>query len=148
MALGDIGKKISQAGQNVLRGTKDLADTTKMNSIVTEEQRKLGNVFMQIGHRYYERHVNDPDEELADLCAGVTASLEKIASLREEISRIKGVRKCPQCGAEVSVTFVFCGACGWKAAQGEPGGRPDACPNCGAALKDGAAFCTECGQRL
>ena len=51
-------------------------------------------------------------------------------------------RKCPKCGAEVSVSGKFCPECGEKLPAKK------FCPNCGTEITTKAKFCPECGEKL
>ena len=72
------------------------------------------------------------------------------------IVEIKGIVKCPNCGAENSKTAAFCATCG--TAMPVPVTEPvevteqnvveKKCPNCGEVINDGAAFCAKCGTKI
>ena len=96
-----IGKHLSDAGQNVAQQTKKLADVTQLNSTISEKQKKISQLFLAIGQSYYERHKTEenPQEE-AEKIAEINAIAAEIAEAREKIKRLKGVIKCEKCGAE------------------------------------------------
>ena len=66
------------------------------------------------------------------------------------IKQIKGIVKCPGCGADVPLQAAFCNACGARmapqAAPAPEDGVP--CPACGAVSPKGNRFCTHCGAKL
>jgi len=154
--FNELGKKISQTTQNAVKGTKDLAEISKLNSQISDEQRQINNVYFQIGQKYYETQaLVTTDESFAPLCESITASLTRIATYQEEIKQIRGIKKCEGCGAELQLSTAFCSICGYKAQQEEAEGlqkneEPAAnqCPGCGKILADGAAFCTDCGHKI
>lgn len=51
------------------------------------------------------------------------------------------MKKCPNCGAQMSDDSLFCTECGNSIPQG------NVCPHCGAAMNNGDAFCQNCGKR-
>ena len=94
----------------------------------------------------------DPGAEEWEQILSINALLAEIARHREEIKQIKGVTKCPGCGAEVPLHAAYCSACGARvpaeetAAPAAPGTR--VCPCCGAPAEADSAFCNSCGTRL
>ena len=52
---------------------------------------------------------------------------------------------CPQCGAPLRPSAVFCGVCGARVETPAPASKAY-CGGCGAELPEGAAFCRQCGM--
>lgn len=50
----EIGKRLTDAGQNVAKQTKNLADVTQLNSAISEREKKIAQLFSAIGQAYYE----------------------------------------------------------------------------------------------
>jgi len=149
--FNQIGKKISQTTQNAVKGTKDLADIARLNSQIAEEQKLLNSFYMQIGKKYYELSPESTDDNFAAFCVSITECMTKLTSLREEIQNIKGIKKCAGCGAEIPVSTIFCGSCGYDTRKEPEATVEDSiprCPNCNKELTDNIAFCTDCGQKL
>lgn len=171
----DFGKKISDASQGAIAKTKDFADVAKLNSNISDEERRINNAYQQIGKLYFEMHLEDFEDCFKDHFAAINESLGKIKDYRQQITNIKGVVKCPNCGAEVPKDSAFCSSCGTPvpkqdvpAAEAEVVSAPEAapveapveeapaveapvekkCPSCGATLEDGALFCTNCGTKV
>ena len=113
--FNDLGKKLSATTQNVVRGTKELADTAKLNSQISDENKQIANLYSQIGKQYYESSEADAETPLGKLCLAINEAKERIAKLEAEILEIKGVKRCPSCGADIPPGTAFCGACGTKA---------------------------------
>ena len=146
-----FGKKVSDAGKGVAQQTKNLTEIARLTSVIDTEEKMVAQSYTQIGKTYYENHKNDPDAECAAQIALVNKSLEKIAQWREQIQRIKGIVKCPQCGAEIPYGSQFCGVCGTKIVR--PEAAPAAasvrrCPSCGAEAAAADRFCNKCGKPL
>ena len=62
---------------------------------------------------------DNPDEDIAEAVNSVTASLETIAEMKEQILALKGLVKC-SCGANCPIEDIFCGKCGAKLEKPEP----------------------------
>lgn len=146
----ELGKKLSDAGQNVAQQTKNLADVAQLNSAINEAERKITQLKTKLGQSYYEAHKNDASAEGADIIAQITALYADIQTTRDKINDIKGIVKCTKCGADVPVGSAFCGSCGTKveapAASAAPSGN--ICPKCGTVVAEGKAFCNNCGTKI
>ena len=117
--LDQLGKKVSDAGKGVAQQTKNLTEIARLTSVIDTEEKMVAQSYAQIGKTYYENHKNDPDAECAAQIALVSKSQEKIAQWREQIQKIKGIVKCPQCGADVPYSSQFCGVCGTRIVRPE-----------------------------
>lgn len=152
-----LGKRISDAGQGVAHQAKSFADVTRINNEISGKERQIAQLYQTIGQLYYEQHKDDPAPEYQQEVDAVKALFSEIEQRKEEIKQIKGIEKCPNCGADVPTQSAFCSACGARmapAAEPEPAETPAAdeekqiCPACGAAIKKGNLFCTNCGAKL
>lgn len=146
-------KMVSEAGQKTVQKTKEFADTAKLNSEISDEERNIQNLFNQIGRLYVEKYRENPDEDFSHYINSIRASEEKIRDYRKQIQDIKGVQKCPKCGAEVPAGASFCNNCGSPMTKPAPAADPAPqstvkCPNCGTKLPEGTNFCVECGTPL
>lgn len=111
--------KLTNAGKDMAKKTKELADITKLNMQISSEEDNIKNKYKEIGKLYYELYSSNPDEKFLEFCTAITESMGKISDLRNQINEIKGVKKCSNCGAEIASAAVFCSACGNKAVSEE-----------------------------
>ena len=149
--LDDLSKKITQAGQSAVQKTKDMSDIAKINTAISEEERKINNAYFQIGKMYVSLHGANPEPSFAGLITAVKEAEQKIVAYRSQIQNIKGIARCSQCGAEVSNSVAFCSACGASMYVKEDNpSQPSVayCTNCGAGLAEGVTFCTACGTKV
>lgn len=148
----EIGKRLSDAGQNVVQQTKNFSDTSRLNGSISEKEKQIVQLYTAIGRAYYEQHKDDPSAEQPEQIAQINTLSAEIAQLREEIKQIKGVVKCPGCGAELPLNATFCSSCGAKIVQSAAAAAAPAgarvCPRCGAAVAEGNRFCTGCGAKM
>lgn len=117
--LDDMSKKITDAGHATVQKGKEVADIAKLRSQISEEQKKLREIYEQIGKRYVEELGDSPAESFAEDMDAVRLSQDKIEECRKKIADIKGVAKCPKCGAESPSGSAFCCACGAKMPEPE-----------------------------
>lgn len=147
-----IGKKISIAGQNVAQQTKNFADVSQLNSAISEKQKKISQLFLNIGQTYYEMHKEDPSSEHREIMTEISTLYSEIAQNQEKIKQIKGVVKCPQCGADVPVNASFCNACGARIEQESTvdvkNETQNYCPVCHAVAEPEDLYCNNCGAKI
>jgi len=138
--------KLTKATQDMVRGTKDLTDIARYNSLIAEEQKQIASMYTQIGKMYHETGEADPETPLGKLCLALNAANERIIKYNETIRQIKGTKRCPTCSADLSLSATFCGSCGSMIeAVAEMASK--FCGNCGAKIDEGLAFCTSCGHK-
>ena len=151
MAFFDgIGKKISLAGESAVSKGLALADVARLNSAVSEEEKKINNSYYKIGKLYVTLHPQDYDADFSALIGSIVSSQNKIDALKTQIQEIKGVTRCEKCGAEVANNVAFCSACG------SPMPKINVvldenhmkCEGCGAIVDKNLRFCTSCGKPL
>lgn len=143
----NLSKKVTQMSQGALKKTQQLADVSTLKAKIDEEKKSIASFYTQIGMHYYKTYELVPhDEELEKLCRALTEANERIAQYTQQISDIRGVRRCSNCGAELPRSATFCSSCGTKA---EPlDSTAKFCEFCGAELEPDAKFCPGCGAKV
>lgn len=113
MAFWDnLSKKASEAADKAAQQVKVLSETTKLNSAVSDEEKKISVNYSEIGKLYVSLHKDDCEEAFAEMIAAIVESEAKIAEYKEQIKVIKGVQVCEKCLAEMPRGTAFCSACG------------------------------------
>lgn len=147
----DLGKRVTDAGQRAVQKTQEMSEVARINSLISQNESKINNTYYQIGKLYVNIHGNDGEEDFAGMVATVAELEQQNAEYRKQIQDVKGVQRCPKCGAEVSRGVSFCSSCGTampKIESKEPLIDGVKCPKCGAMVKKGMRFCTSCGQAM
>ena len=111
-----ITETISDTSKVVAQKAKDISDLTRLNSQISTEENRINAAFLAIGRRYFE----EVSEEYISDFSAINDARAKIRSYQDQISIIKGICTCQNCGAEVSNEAVFCSACGTKVEKPEP----------------------------
>lgn len=143
----DIGKKISQAGQTTVQKTKDVVDVARLNSAISDEEKKLNEAYIILGKLYIAKHAEDAEEDFAATIAAVKESEGKIADYKHQIKDIKGVSICEKCGGEIPLGNAFCGNCGAPATAAADSDKVR-CVRCGTLVDRSMRFCTRCGNTM
>lgn len=148
--LNDIGKKLSDAGQNAVQKTKELADIAKLTSQISDEEKSIKVNYALIGERYYEETKDHPTEAYVQYMDQITEAKNRISDYQNKIDELRGRGKCPNCGATIASEDLFCASCGHKIEKKESQPESDelVCPKCGNRLTVGAAFCIHCGTKV
>lgn len=140
----DLNKMVS----NAKRKTKDITDSAKINSAISEEEKKINAVYYQIGKLYASLHPSDYEQDFNGMMAQVAEIEAKLASYRQQLQQIKGVKRCEKCGADVAMNSVFCPGCGSEMPRNENGEELVKCVACGNYVAKGLRFCTLCGNPM
>ena len=85
----ELGKKISDASQDVMQKGKEMADTAKFNSMIHDEEKKITAVYGKIGKKYFEDFKNAPAEGFKELVDEIYAAQAKIAEFQEKLKALK-----------------------------------------------------------
>ena len=115
-----ITETISDTSKVVAQKAKDISDLTRLNSQISTEENRINAAFLAIGRRYFEENAGEVSEEYISDFSAINDARAKIRSYQDQISIIKGICTCQNCGAEVSNEAVFCSACGTKVEKPEP----------------------------
>lgn len=146
----EVGRKLTHAGQSTVQKAKDMTDIAKINSAISEEEKKISNLHYQIGVKYVQLHASEPEAEFAEMVAAIRESEKAIAGYRQQIQDIRGVVTCEKCGAEIAKNSAFCSSCGAPAQKPVMAENPDMvrCSGCGQMVARTMRFCTSCGKSM
>lgn len=115
-----IGDTLTDAGKTVGEKTKQAGTVAKLNAKIISSERSISESYSILGKYYYDTYKNNPDEEIAETVNAVTAAVETIAELKNELLALKGLVKCTKCGGECPFEDTFCGKCGAELEKPEP----------------------------
>ena len=121
--MDDINKLVetlTDTGKGVMQKAKDVAEVSKIHNQISVEESRINAAYLSIGKRFYEENAGEVMEAYIQDFSVITESKAKIQSLKEQLKQLKGMYKCPQCGAEVPANSAFCSSCGAKLIVEEP----------------------------
>ncbi len=87
--LNKIGKAIGDAAGTASEKAKDFAETTKLNSAISTEEKQINQYFLEIGKYVFEEDRNNPESPYAEIFSKITDSLKNIEELKRKIQEIK-----------------------------------------------------------
>lgn len=152
--LDGIGKKLSQTSQDVVKKTKNFADSAKYSGMIIDEEKNIHSLYTELGKACYELYKEEPQEELRDLIGKINSAFSRIDQYNEQIALLNGAQKCPRCGVMVPDGGMFCNSCGAKLppkASAQPAAPAEdmaRCGNCGAEVPATQKFCVYCGCQV
>ena len=148
--LNKIGGKIAQTSQSAAQKTKNTAETIKLKSMISDEEKSINNSYEQIGKLYFQAFGANPEEPFSELITYVKNSIEKIAGYEEQINQLRGIVICQDCNGEVADDMRFCGCCGSpvNTVPIEPASDESLCIKCGFTFSSDSLFCTNCGNNV
>ena len=151
MAFFDkLSKSVTEASQKTIAKTKELADTSRLNSMISEQEKIITNQYFQIGKLYVSIHKENFEEDFSGMIAAIADAEAKIRDYKKQIQDVKGVQRCEKCGAEVPNGAAFCSSCGATMPKIQVSEPTDyvKCENCGTNVKKSMRFCTSCGKPM
>lgn len=112
-----LSKVISETSATAVSKTKELARIAQLNGAISDEEKIIAAAHTEIGRRYMENLAAERRDLFGDQIDLIAQAQGRIEALRRELDEVKGLGKCPYCGAAVEAGKAFCGNCGAKLTQ-------------------------------
>lgn len=113
MAFWDkLSETVSSKSKEVADKAKEIAEVTSLSGKISAQESLVDKYYKEIGRFVYEHKDEQCDNGLEERFKLVDAAYEEIECLKKEIRKIKGIKLCESCGAEVSADAAFCPKCG------------------------------------
>lgn len=112
-----LSKVISETSATAVSKTKELARIAQLNGAISDEEKIITAAHTEIGRRYMENLAGERPDLFGDQIDLIAQAQGRIEALRRELDEVKGLGKCPYCGAAVEAGKAFCGNCGAKLTQ-------------------------------
>ncbi|WP_308698559.1 zinc ribbon domain-containing protein [uncultured Thomasclavelia sp.] len=110
--LENLSKKLGKTGQDALQKTKDLAETAKLYSQISDLENKINNCFIALGKEYFNKYKDNDTSEFIILLNEIKQYYININNCNEDIRKIKGEIICPKCNKTIKKESTFCSNCG------------------------------------
>lgn len=163
--LSDLAKTAKSGAEDLMKnarsGAEDLVETTKLNSRINDEQRKISRIKTQIGQFIWEQYAAGTEglpEGAVEFCRQIDQANESIAALNMQINAIKAQSNAARNGAEAPAPVPGSAPTqapapasatadtDTPAPANSSGAAFGNCFSCGAALEENAKFCAACGK--
>ncbi|MGN0400830.1 MAG: zinc-ribbon domain-containing protein [Acetatifactor sp.] len=110
--LNDFSEKLSQVGQTVTQKTKQLAETAKLSSKISDEEKKMKECYVKIGQLYVSKYGTEPDADFDSVITELHECEDNVKKYKDQLKELKGYTVCAKCGADVVAGSAFCNTCG------------------------------------
>jgi uncharacterized protein (DUF2164 family) len=110
--LNKVGETITNKGKDVAKKAKDLAEIASLRTQITIQESSVNRIFQELGKMYYEQHKAGAGDEIVEKCSQIDTAVAEIERLKQAVMTLKGIRKCPVCGADVDDSAIYCSKCG------------------------------------
>ena len=114
MKLEEFGKKVKKFSRDTVAEVQRMNEVRQFNARIHEEKKLLNSVYTEIGKKLYQQYKDAPLEGFQDEFHKIEERFSAIEVYADQVRKIRGVRLCPNCNTEVSVTEKFCSNCGSK----------------------------------
>ncbi|MDE6220861.1 MAG: zinc ribbon domain-containing protein [Lachnospiraceae bacterium] len=120
--LNKVGTSISDKSKSAVKKAREMTEVSSLHNQIHAQEDIIDRLCLEIGKKVYEKRESFPDSELEEKYTAVSNAYGEIERLKTDIILVKGAKRCPHCGTEVSLDFAFCPECG--TAVPDPGPRP------------------------
>lgn len=146
----DMKGSISNMGMGITQKANDMSGSAKLIFQIKEEEKKYEENIKELGRILLEQHPDEAKQFCPELYHETSELVKKIASDKKDLAVYKGLKICPNCGAEQDKHVLNCTVCGMNMQEAEriindmaPQDR--FCAKCGQKIEAGAKFCGSCG---
>lgn len=123
----NLSKKATETYKNTTDKTSKMAREMKLKSYINENKNKINRIYVEIGKKVYEKHVEGNVSEIEEYIKPEIEQIEqtarKIENMNTEIRALNNLKLCKSCSAEIDLNARFCPKCGVK--QEEPEEQKD-----------------------
>lgn len=117
----DLSKMISETAKEAAKKSSNLVGSTKLSMQMDKYREEIDNIFYDIGKLLYENYEQEDwvKSRFEQKMSQIRDLQENIEKLRKEIVKIKNIKVCESCEAEMDKDALFCPKCGTKSAVEE-----------------------------
>ena len=112
----ELKKNATGAADKAVKKTTELTGIAKLKMAIRSKEGKLTSVYEEIGRLFYtaERDGEDCTSEIAAYIMKADKLKAEIEEAKKETVKLKNMKTCEGCGAEIDRNLPFCPWCGKK----------------------------------
>ena len=165
--LEKVSETLAAKGRDVADKAKEMAEVNRLNVQINSQKNTAEKIYAEIGRMVFENREDWKNLDVSGQLEQLDSIQTEITRLQEELYRVKGVRRCGSCGAEIDRDVAFCPKCGSvveapeeEAEDSQPQENQQEqeiiqeepvvviCPGCHKEMEPGMIFCPFCGVKL
>ena len=110
----DFTRKFSETARVAAKKSGELVEVAKLNMGIVSEEEKIKKEYVYIGKLIYEMYTGEEElpEGFSEHCERINSYEDKIKEFKLKIYKIKKIKLCTSCNAEIEKGFKFCPKCG------------------------------------
>lgn len=114
--MSDLRDTLTNAAKSAAKTSGELFKSAKLNMNLSSAEGSLKNMYYDIGKKVHEIYLagGSLGEWFDEKYYEILETEKKIFEIRDELDRIKGVRKCSRCEKSADRTAEFCPKCGMR----------------------------------
>jgi len=149
--LNKAKASIANASKDITQKASDAGGLAKVSAHIFEVEKEYKELVRSLGEAAYEQKYAEIKALLPEIVSAIDANRADYEKSKKEQAVLKGMRICPNCGAEQDKLAVRCTVCGINMEDAEKTMVTNAatkafCSKCGQELVPGARFCMGCGN--
>lgn len=149
--LNKAKASIANASKDITQKASDAGGLAKVSAHLFEVEKEYKELMKSLGEAAYEQKYAEIKALLPEIVAAIDANRADYEKSKKEQAVLKGMRICPNCGAEQDKLAVRCTVCGINMEDAEKTLAVNTatkafCIKCGQELVPGARFCMGCGN--
>lgn len=127
--MGKISRTAVDTYHSAVKATGKLAREVKLKTQMSENKRKIQEIYEDIGKTIYEKYILkeeiSPEADLLIPCSRIDALADEIDNFRMELLKLKDLKQCPECHYEIYYDFHYCPNCGYVQEQSKEAKQND-----------------------
>lgn len=147
-------ESIANASKDLTQKASDAGGLAKVTVHLRELEKNYNDQLKRLAETMYAQHYAEAKSLCPEIIQALDQNRKEYESCKREQAILKGMRICPNCGAEQQKINVRCTACGINMEDAEkvmtpqPSNEKVFCKNCGEEITPGARFCMSCGTPI
>jgi len=100
----------------VVQKSNDIVEITKTRYAIMSEEAKAADIVKDIGQFVYDAYKSGDGnaDAIAQKCADLDLLHEEIEHKKDQLARLRNLKRCPECGNANEMAALFCNRCGEK----------------------------------
>lgn len=111
-----ILNNVEKTTKAVVQKSSDVVGMTKIKIAISNEEEQVSELISEMGKLVYDAYVKGEgnSEAIEEKCKKIEELRHSIMEKRDELARLRNLKRCPTCGQENDCNALYCNQCGEK----------------------------------